>query len=269
MPRLHPTAQVHPDTELADDVEIGPFCVIGPRVTLGPGCRLLGSNYLHGPLTAGPRNTLYPHACLGYAPQDRKADPDEPGFGVTLGSDNVLREGVTIHRGIAARPTSVGDHNYLMANAHLGHDVTLGNHTMLANNALVAGHVTIGDRVVLGGGAGIQQFVRVGRLALLSGCEGVTRDLPPFCTVHHTKRVGGLNLVGLRRAGYRDHIKPLTTAFRILYKQHHTTSRAVELIRQELADDPLCQELADFVDASTRGITGYSGSDQDAVHLNP
>jgi len=144
-----------------------------------------------------------------------------------------------------------------MANSLLGHDVTVADHCTFANGALVGGHVDIADSVTLGGNAVVHQFCRVGRLAMLSGVMGITQDLPPFCTVYQTRYVSSLNIVGLRRAGYRDSIRPLKKAFEILYRSHHANGSAVARIEAELGDDPLCLELAHFVRGTRRGICTY------------
>ncbi len=261
MPTIHPTAFVDPNAELADDVFVGPYCIIEGRVTLGPGCRLVSHACLKGPLTIGKDNQVYPFACLGYDPQDRKFSPDFEGAGTTIGDHNVFRESVTVHRATGELPTTIGSGNYLMANAHIAHDCTVGDDCMFANSAVIAGHVRIEDKVILAGGAGVQQFCRMGRLSMLSGNEGITKDLPPFCIVHHTKRVGSLNVIGLRRNGYRDNIKPLQQAFDLLYKTGLTTPAAADRIEKEVGDDPLCTEFARFIRTAERGVTQYAGSD--------
>ena len=261
LPTIHPTAIVDPRATLADDVVVGPYCIIEGDVTLGPGCKLVAHACLKGPLTMGADNMVYPFACIGYDPQDRKFSPDTEGAGTVIGDRNILRESVTIHRATGDHPTSLGDDNYLMANAHVAHDCKIGHGCMFANSAVIAGHVEVQDNVILAGGAGVQQFCRVGRLSMLSGNEGITKDLPPFCIVHHTKRVGSLNVIGLRRNGYRDNIKPLQQAFDLIYKAGITTPAAADRIERELGDDPLCKELAQFLRSADRGITQYAGSD--------
>ncbi|MDP6058189.1 MAG: hypothetical protein QGH33_04820, partial [Pirellulaceae bacterium] len=94
-------------------------------------------------------------------------------------------------------------------------------------------------------------------LSMIAGIHGVTQDLPPFCIAHHTRRVGSLNLIGLRRAGYRRHIEPLRRAFDLLYRHKLTNLAAAEQITEELKDDPLCREFASFVRQTKRGITPY------------
>ncbi len=259
MPAIHPTATVDAAAHLADDVVIGPGCLIDGPVRLGAGTRLLGHVVLNGPVTIGAGNTLYPFTCVGYAPQDRKYDPATPGAGVAIGDHNVLRESVTIHRATGDQPTRLGDRNYLMVNSHLGHDAVVANDCTLANGALVGGHATIDDRVLVGGNAAVHQFVRVGRLAVLSGLAGLSQDLPPFCTSYYTRTVGSLNIVGLRRAGYRRHIPALKRAFELLFQSRLSNASAIARIENELGDDPLCAELAAFVRASKRGVTAYVG----------
>ena len=257
---IHPTSVVDKHADLADDVRVGPNCVIEGKVVLGAGTRLIAGVYLNGPITCGAGNTFYPFCCIGFAPQHLGFDPAEDGSGVLIGAGNCFREGVTITRAMGQSPTTIGDHNYMMANTHAGHDAVMADHCVLGNGALLGGYVTLGDRVVLGGIAGIHQFCRAGRLAMLSGGAGITKDLPPFCTSYMTRTVGSLNLVGLRRAGYRDHVKPLQHAFDILYRQGRTNTTAGDMIEKELGDDPLCSELAQFVRGSKRGITSYARS---------
>jgi len=263
MPQIHPTAIVDRAAELADNVVVGPFCVINGRVKIDPGTRLLHAVTLHGPMHIGQKNLFYPNVCIGYAPQDHKFDATTDGPGVAIGHHNIFREGVSIHRSSGAgeaRPTTVGDHNYLMANAHLGHDVTLGNHCTLVNGTLIAGHVEIGDHATFGGGCAIHQFCRIGRYAMISGVVAIMQDVPPFCTAYRMRTVGSLNIVGLRRAGLRKHIKPLQEAFDILYRRGLSNPHAIETIENELGDDPLCMEFADFVRHTKRGICDYQSS---------
>ncbi len=259
MPNVHSTAIMAHDVQLADDVCIGPWCVIEGPVTIGPGCRLMERVSIRGPLIMGVNNAVYPSACLGFPPQDRKYNPDKPGAGVRIGDNNVLREGVTIHRATGDRPTTVGNDNYLMCAVHLGHDAVVSNRCTLANQVLLAGHVVVQNQVTMGGNAVVHQYCRLGRLVMMSGAMGVVQDIPPFCVVYNHRMVGSLNLVGLRRAGLREHIEPLQRAFTILYRTRHTTPVALEMIDREKLDDPLVDELIEFVRTTKRGITPYSG----------
>ena len=254
MPDIHPTAVVSTDAQLADDAIVGPYCSLEGRIILGPGTRLIGHVYLKGPLTMGAGNTVYPFSCIGYAPQHRRFDPKATGPGIVIGDDNVFRESVTIHRAFADKPTTIGNRNYFMVNTHAGHDCLVGDDCTLANGVLLAGHVTLGNGVTVGGVTGIHQHCRVGRLAMVGGMVPLKQDVPPFCIAHPLGEAQTLNLVGLRRAGYRQHIKPLERAMDILFNGGHTNPKAAELILAELADDPLCMEFARFILGTKRGI---------------
>lgn len=269
MPQIHRTSTVDDQAQLADDVVVGPNCVIEGAVKIGPGTRIIAQAYLKGPLTIGTNNTIYPMVTIGLEPQDWKADPDKPGLGTVIGESNMLREGVSIHR--ASRdehPTTLGNRNYLMAASHIAHDCIVGNDCMFANSALLGGHCVVGDKVILGGNCGVQQFCRIGRMAMLGGAEGITADLPPFCMVHHTKQVSALNLIGLRRAGYRQHIKPLREAFDLYYRRGIPGTKALAMIDEQI-DDPLVDEFVTFIRESERGVTGYGESFKHRPWLKP
>jgi UDP-N-acetylglucosamine acyltransferase len=257
MPKVHPTAIIDPQAKLADEVEVGPWCVIQGAVSLGAGCRVMERVSIYGPLTAGKNNVFYPNSCIGTEPQDRKFDPAHEGAGTRIGDGNMFREGVTVHRSTSAAPTTIGHRNFLMSNVHLAHDVRVGDDNVLANGTLLGGHVEIADQAFLGGNSGVHQFCRVGRLAMLSGGAGLTQDLPPFCTSYDTRQIGSLNIVGLRRAGYRAHIPNLRRAFSIFFRSGLTNQSAIGRIEEEFGHDPLCQEFAEFIKRSKRGITHY------------
>jgi len=258
--RVHASAHVDPEARLGDDVVIGPGCLIDGPVVIGEGTHLLANVHLQAPLTLGAGNTVYPFSCIGFAPQDRKFTPESELTGVSIGDQNVLREGVTINGATGGQQTSLGNFNYLMAHAHIGHDCVVGHHITFANGAALGGHVTVGDQVNLGGNAGVQQFCRVGRLSMIAGNEGITRDLPPFCMVHHTRRVSALNLVGMRRAGHQADLEPMKRAFDLLYRRGLKLTTAIQRIDEQLGDNPLCAELMRFLRQSERGITPYARS---------
>ena len=197
------------------------------------------------------------HACavLGDLPQDL-AFNDEPSY-VKIGSNCVLREGVTIHRGTKpGTSTIVGDNCFLMANSHLAHNVQLGNGVIIANGALLAGYVEVGERAFISGNAVIHQFTRIGRLAMLSGCSGIGKDVPPFCTTVGVcrNRIAGLNVVGLRRAGIGpEDRQAIRGAIKVLYRSGLNVSQALERIKKEFPQ-PAVQEICAFIEASKRGI---------------
>ncbi|MCE9589066.1 MAG: acyl-ACP--UDP-N-acetylglucosamine O-acyltransferase [Planctomycetes bacterium] len=259
---IHPTAIIDPRAELAAGVKVGPWCSITGRVVIGEGTMLHERVTLNGPLVIGRGNVFYPQSVIGLEPQDRKFAPATEGAGVVMGDENIVREGVTIHRATGAHATTLGDRNYLMVNSHVGHDVVIGNTCTFVNGSLVGGHARVGDSVTLGGNACVHQFCRMGRMSMLAGTRGVTQDVPPFCTVYNPRRISSLNLVGLRRAGYRERIENLQEAFDIFFRRGLANDTAVETIERRVGADPLCQEFIDFIRSTKRGITAYGGSEQ-------
>ena len=122
----HPTAVIHPDAILADDIEIGAHAVIEGAARIGAGC-IIHTHAVIGPhVVIGERNEIGHGAIIGGDPQDfafKKSTQSR----VEIGSDNRIREYATIHRGTAeGSATVVGNHCFLMAGAHLGHNVQIG-----------------------------------------------------------------------------------------------------------------------------------------------
>ncbi len=260
MPSVHPTAILEGDVDLADDVVVGPHCVLSGPITLGAGTRLIGNVYLYGPLVAGSDNTIYPFACLGFAPQHTAFDPRTSGPGVLIGSGNIFREQVTVHRALTDEgPTTIGDGNCFMAASHVGHDCRVGNECVLVNNAMLGGHVIVEDRVTVGGGTFIHQFCRVGCGVMFAGAAGTSRDVPPYFMITGINICGGVNLVGLRRSGRpRDQIDDARWVYQTLYRKGLSMKAAKEALK-ERADRPMVAEYLRFIASSERGLCPAKG----------
>lgn len=217
--KIHPTALIEDGARLAPDVEIGPYAIVGGSVALGEGVKLDAHVVIGGNTEIGARTTVYSHAVLGGQSQMRSRQPSPERL--VIGADNVIREGVTISTGSHAGrgTTTIGDRNYLMAGSHIGHDCVVGNDVTLANGAQLGGHVVVGDGVNMGGLSAAQQFGRIGRYAFVSGLSGVTTDVIPYgIAIGLHVRLGGLNLVGLRRRKVpRENIHALRHAFRAIF----------------------------------------------------
>lgn len=218
---IHPTALVSPLAAVAAGVEIGPFAIVEEDVSIGPGCRIAAHAHILRGVAMGPDNFVDRGAVIGGDPQSLGFDRSTPS-GVRIGASNVFREHVTIHRSAQNGGTTViGDHNFLMAGVHLGHDSVLGDYNVLANNVLVAGHVTVGSRCFLGGGAGVHQFIRIGDFAMIQGNSAISQDIPPYCTASDINVVDGINVVGLRRAGFDSAARlEIKRAWNTAYKSH-------------------------------------------------
>jgi UDP-N-acetylglucosamine acyltransferase len=138
----------------------------------------------------------------------------------------------------------------------------------VVNGVLLAGYVEVGERAFLSGHSTVHQFVRIGRLAMLGGVAGISKDVPPFCTMRPmtVNAVMGLNLVGMRRAGLTAEERlTVQRAFRILYRSGLNTGQALERIGREFTPGSLAGEMAAFIAASKRGICSLdAGADSGA-----
>ncbi len=222
---------------------------------IGPRTIVQAHAVLEGAVRIGAENRIGPGAIIGGWPQDLGFKPGTRSA-VEIGDRNVIREYATIHRGTAAdSATRIGDDNFLMAGAHLGHNCTLGNKVIIANNCLLGGYVAVDDGAFLGGGCVFHQFMRVGRLAITQGLSKFGKDIPPFCLAAERNLVFGLNVIGLRRAGFSAADRAeLKRAFRLLYESGLNVSQALAKARAEEWPAP-AQAFFDFVaGAKRRGI---------------
>lgn len=253
---IHTTAIVSPEAEIGHDVMIGPYCRVGARVRIGNGCRFDSHVIVEGPTTIGDSNHFYPFGTIGLQPQDLKFKGEETFL--TIGNHNVFREYVNIHRGTkgGGGHTRIGNHNFLMAYAHVGHDSTLGNHIIMANAATLAGHVIIEDHATVGAFSGVHQFCRIGTHGYVGGYTVVTKDVLPYSKTvsERSTRAYGPNTLGLERKGFSaEQIKNIRTAFRLLLQSKLNTTQAVEAIRGKL-QSPEVQTIIDFIETTDRGV---------------
>ena len=209
--------------------------------------------HLTGLTTIGAQNRFHAGCVIGDAPQDLKYK-DEP-TRLRIGDYNVFREHVTVNcANKVEEDTVIGSHNFMMAGSHAGHNSRIGDHVILANGALLGGHVTVGDRAFISGNCCVHQFVRVGTLAIMQGGCGVSRDLPPFTIAHEVNVLCGLNVVGLRRAGFpaaeRLELKRL---YHALFRGGENLREAAAHARREFSS-PAAKALLDFLAESKRGI---------------
>ncbi len=260
-PRIHPSALVDPEADLAPDVEIGPFCVVGPKVVLREGARLKSHVVLQGRTILGPKVEVFPFACLGLPPQDRKFDGSETVLQV--GARTVIREYVSMQPGSQkGGVTQVGEDALIMAYCHVAHDCRVGDHVVMANACQLAGHVSVGDRAFLGGVTTVHQFVRIGELAMTGSSTRIVQDVPPFMTaVGNPAYLAGPNKVGLQRAGFSDELRRhIKRSFVEIFRGGRRQA-AVARIESELAPStPEIARLCEFIKSSQRGVTGAKRS---------
>ena len=120
MSLIDPRAIIDPSAKLAADVQVGPWSIIGPDVEIGEGTVVGPHVVLKGPTVIGKHNKIYQFSSVGEDTPDLKykGEPTR----LVIGDHNVIREGVTIHRGTVQdrSETTIGSHNLLMAYVHVG-----------------------------------------------------------------------------------------------------------------------------------------------------
>jgi UDP-N-acetylglucosamine acyltransferase len=251
-------ASIDPRAEIDDDVEIGPYCVVGPKVRIGRGTRLVSHVTLMGRVTLGAHNRIYPNVVIGGEPQDLSYSGAETH--VIIGDHNVFREGVTINRATEKEDglTQLGDHNYLMACAHVAHDCKLGNHVIMANGALLGGHVHVHDHASLSGGAGVHHFASVGSYSFVSGLSRVLHDVPPYMLVEGSPaRPRCINIVALKRNSFSpDVINCLAETHRLIYRAKVGLDHAREILRGNDQLVPHVNHLLSFIQGQQEGRHG-------------
>lgn len=255
MNTIHPTAIIHDSARLGENNTIGPNVVIEADVELGNANQLMSGVVLNSGARIGSNNRFHEYVVIAGLPQDISFNPDEKTT-VEIGNNNTFREYVTINRATTKenRVTRVGSDNYFMTGTHVGHDCAIGNRVVVAPSTGFGGHVHIDDGAFISGGVMVHQFVKIGRLAMIGGNAKITQDvLPYFITDGVPATVKGINVVGLKRAGFTaSDIKVLKQAFRELFG----STRSLEEIKSAIAamDNELTNHLAAFIVDSKRSF---------------
>ena len=251
---IHPTAIIDPRSEIHPEAEIGPYVVVDGPVRIGRRTRVMAHATILGCTEIGEENEIHSGVVLGDAPQDTAYRGAETYL--KIGSQNILREYVQIHRGTApGSSTAIGNHNFLMVSAHVGHNCRLGDYIVMANGALLAGYVEVGDRAFISAHCVVHQFIRVGALSLMRGLSGTSKDVPPYSIIDWQHTIRGVNVVGLKRAGFDEsRIRKIKEAFRVLFRKGRNISLAIKEIEShsELSAD--LTALLDFIKSSKRGV---------------
>jgi UDP-N-acetylglucosamine acyltransferase len=249
MKNIHPTAVVEDGARIGENVRIGAYSIIGPDVVLGSGVVVHSHVVISGRTEIGGGTEILSFAAIGGPPQDTsyKGEPTS----VVIGPNCVIHEYATVHRGTmrGRKQTTVGAHCYLMIGAHVAHDCVVADHVLLVNNATLGGHVSIGERAILGGLSAIQQHCRIGAHAFIGGLSGVVTDVIPFASaLGERAKLGGLNLVGLKRRGFdRATIHALRSAYQSIFSGKGTLAERVESVATEFADVPPVMTIVDFI----------------------
>lgn len=243
---VHPTAIVGPNVSLGAGTKIGPYAIVVGNVIIGDGSR------------------IYPHVTIGFPAED--INTKTPQGQVIIGKNCEIREFATI--GASKYPTgatTIGDNAYIMHYCHVAHDVTLEHNVILINNVQLGGHTYVEHHAFLMANSATHQGTRIGQYTALAPFSGARQDIPPFCIMNNIPAAfTGLNIVGLRRAGFTSEslraIKKLTGMF-------YQKKLSLDAIQEAVSADPLLAQdsgvasFLTFVTQSQRGVSRRSEID--------
>jgi UDP-N-acetylglucosamine acyltransferase len=252
------TACIDPNAMLDDDVEVGPYCVIGPDVRIARGTRLIAHACIHGVTSIGENNTIHPFSVIGGDPQDTSFRGTATR--VEIGDNNVIREGVTIHRGSEKEQglTRIGSNNLLMVNVHVAHDCILHDRVVIANNTILGGHCHVESYAIISGNVGIHPFVTIGSYAYVGALSRIYHDAPRFMMIDgNPSKVRCINVVGLKRHGLSAAaIAGLHEAHRLIYRAKMASTQAAEILASNGHLCPEVKSLLDFIENQHQGKHG-------------
>lgn len=260
MTYIHPSAIIENGAKIGKNVQIGPFSWIGPDVILEDNVIIKSHVCIDGHTTIGEGTTVWPQAVIGTKTQDLKFRGEKTE--VIIGKNCQIRECVTINSSCGENTVvQIGDSCLIMASCHIAHNCILGNRVIMANGSLLAGHVIIQDCAVIGGMTAIHQFSKIGCYAMVGGMSRVTHDVLPYSIgAGSPYRMGGINLVGLKRHGFQLPVRrELTKAFKLIYRSRLSLYEAVKEIQQTLEPIAEIRHIVQFCRETKRGLIGLRG----------
>jgi UDP-N-acetylglucosamine acyltransferase len=254
--QIHPSAVIHKDAELADGVKVGPNCVIDSGVSIGTGTILEPNVVISKDVKIGENNHFFPNCVIGSRPQTLNLGLDDEIGRLVIGDGNIIHEQVTIHPGMhPGTQTTIGNNNFIMVGAHIGHDCTLGDKIVMSNLVQIGGHCKIDNGAWFSGLSGAHQFVTIGKWCYVAGLAGITRDIPPFLTIsgHYPPRVRGVNKRGLVRAGLNEQQQVrIFDAYKKLYRKTGSLLENAKALAQEDGLDENVQAIIDSITKSSK-----------------
>jgi UDP-N-acetylglucosamine acyltransferase len=115
------------------------------------------------------------------------------------------------------------------------------------------------DRAFLSGVCGVHQFTRIGTLSLTQGCSIISQDLPPFTIAAGVNIIRGLNIVGLRRAGFTAEQRlELKKLYHLLFRSGKNMGVALTEAKEKFYSAP-SKTLMDFVAGAKHGVCADIG----------
>ena len=187
--------------------------IIDSSVTIGNGNYIGHNVILKGNVLIGDNNYIGSNVIIGEYAQHSSKKFEFTNYkefsrnkGVTIGSNNVIRENSTVHLPITSKNTIIGNNCYIMAYNHIPHDSIIYNNVIMANNVQMGGYAIIHDYANIGLSSTVHQRSTIGAYAMVGMDSVVTKDVLPFMVVmgSPTKYANKINEYGMSRYGLSD-----------------------------------------------------------------
>lgn len=258
MTNIHPTANVSPKARLGENINVAQYAIIHDNVEIDNDSYVGPFAVIYNGARIGKRVKVYQSVSVSHIPQILGVGDEDTLC--SIGDDTILHEFVTVHKGSKNTGlSSIGKNCLMMAYSHVGHDSKIGDNCVIANGVQIGGKCILEDYVMIGGLTPVHQFCRVGQHSMTGGGFRITQDVPPYIlTGHHPLQYSGVNVIGLRRRGFKNEdIEILKKAYSFIYDKHLNVSQAKEKIKSELGEGNIyIKNVLDFLNSSKRGIVG-------------
>lgn len=165
-------------------------------------------------------NEIWEYAVIGDIGQIKDRPPEQLRT-VWIGTENVIRNFVTIDEGVTIR-----NRNFIMSHVHIGHDYKIGSENVIGSGSVFAGHGCMMDYVTVGIHCCFHQYVMLGSYSMIGMGSVVVEDVPPFMKcAGNPARILGYNTIGIERAHfskeYLERIYKGTTPVQLWFVQNH------------------------------------------------
>mgnify|MGYP001090343306 FL=1 len=246
---------IHPDAKIGKNVVIEPFATIYGNVEIGDDCWIGPHAVIMSGARIGKNCKIHPGAVISNIPQDLKFEGEDSL--AIIGDNTTIRECATINRGTSyAGKTEIGSECLIMAYVHVAHDCLIGDKCILSNSVQVAGHVEIGYHAIVAGNSAVHQFSKIGPHVMVSGGSLVRKDVPPYVTAaREPLSYVGVNSIGLERRGFtKAQVNHIQDIYRIIFQNGLSTTKAVNLVKQNIPQSEERDAVISFIEKSDRGI---------------
>lgn len=250
MNKISKLAYVDPDAHLGDNIIIEPFAYIEGKTEIGDGCHIRPNAVIRSGARIGSNCHIYEGSIIAATPQDFRWK-GEDSF-VIIGDNNVIREHVIINRSIrAGEATKIGNHSFILAQTHIGHDSEIGDYCVLGNAVKVAGDVKIGNYTILSSNALVHEGCEISDWCLIKGGCRVNGNVPPFVIMAHNPiEYKGVNSYVLRKGNFDEAlIDQIASAYRHIYHSKTSPYNARRRVKADVEDSPAKEMILSFMDS--------------------